>query len=147
MNKPFAHWLAGFTAGEGCFYIHRAKQRKNYIQYRPRFQIKLRVDDTPTIRAIKKAFGFGRGSHISQHGSSKPCRTFEVYKTADLLKIVAFFDQYPLLNKKQDDFLVWREAVLWLANAPRGNKHWGPRDWSQMLAYKKRLQAIRRFKR
>ena len=126
MSDSFFHWFAGFTAGEGCFYIHRAMRNKqNIVTYRPRFQIKLRDDDTPIIETIAQTLGFGRFSRISKNRTSKPCRTFEVYKMADMLKLIPIFDKYPLRNKKQDDYLIWREAVRWLASSPRGNRYTG----------------------
>ena len=143
----FFHWFAGFTAGEGCFYIHRNKRKgQTLITYRPRFSIKLRRDDTPIIETIVRILGFGRCAKISQHGNSKPCRTFEVYKLEDLSKLIPIFDKYPLRNKKQDDYAVWREAVLWLVNSPRGNKYTGPRDWSKLKEFKDRLERVRAYK-
>jgi len=149
-SNSFFHWFSGFTAGEGCFYIHSAKRTRRdgttCNTYRPRFQIKLRDDDTPIIETVARTLGFGRFSKTSQHGRSKPCRTFEVYKIEDMLKLVPIFDTYPLRNKKQDDYGVWREAVLWLENSPKGTRYTGPRDWSKLKEFKDRLEKVRAYK-
>ena len=52
--SPFAAWLAGFIAGEGCFRVQRHKEGKYYTCT---FQIHLRADDGAVLRALCDKIG------------------------------------------------------------------------------------------
>lgn len=51
---------------------------------------------------------------------------WEVYRKADCLTLIDFFDKFPLQAKKAKDYALWKEAVLLHAQVqhkPANNKH------------------------
>ena len=85
----------------------------------PIFAIGLRADDVAILELLKETFG----GHIIEslplpllynNGKeyiSKPITEWKIYSKLDLLKIVIYFDKFPLRSKKARDFKLWREAV------------------------------------
>lgn len=108
-------WFAGFSDGEACFDIRRCE---NGTRHHPRFGIGLRSDDALILERLQAAFG-GRLHYSGRKdapwgnvgGIAPQCRWHVVAK-ADLVKLVEYFDRFPLRAKKARDYAVWRRAVM-----------------------------------
>lgn len=96
----FGHWFAGFVDGEGSFEI----MRRNY---RCRFTLGLRDDDSATLEMICKTLGLGKVYYSNINTISK----MDIGKREETRKLCLFFDKYPLRSKKQRDYAVWKQAV------------------------------------
>lgn len=116
--KITAEYIVGLVDGEGCFYTHllppsRHPHAKNYT-VRHSFFIKLREDDLPLLKGIKKYFGCGH-IHIQRdrRKTHRTCYRYDVAAIEDLRgKIIPFFDRYPLRSRKRNDYLLFREIVM-----------------------------------
>jgi len=150
-TKITGDWFAGFVDGEGSLGI--AHHGGMYVQ--PRFRLNQRDDDGEIVRAIRHFLGVG-------YLAKKQCDPKTLYYSAnakpqlalnvsgkDCLAIVRVLDQYPLRSKKFREYPIWRRAVLdyaknqggrWLDPAIRKNRD------KRMLAYKKKLEAIRVYR-
>ncbi|PAK37106.1 hypothetical protein CHI08_23545 [Peribacillus simplex] len=100
--------ITGFTMGEGSFYlaVTRSKTHKTGYYLAPRFGITLKLEDYEILEQIKNIFGCGsvlRG---------RKAVTFKVTKFKDILEVVIpFFECYPLVNIKKDDFILFKIIV------------------------------------
>ena len=143
MDNDYGHWLAGFIAGEGCFRIHKEKGGGYYACH---FTLKLRDDERPILEEIVNRTGIGHlKPDTSRNGNSKPCLVWTVQSKATCLQLVDLLDQFPIRARKAADYAVWREAVYYWVAMKKGNRWHGPRDWSQMIAYKKAIEEARHY--
>lgn len=138
-RAAFAHWVSGFTDGEGTFVLTIHKRNKApFYQGSAHFAIKLRSDDSDVLREIKAFFGCGVVREETVCGNSKPQTKYIVYNIAHLANIIVpHFERYPLRAKKRHDFGIWRRGVLLLhevqqrpqkATAPGRSS---PRKWTE----------------
>ena len=114
----FGYWLSGFADGEGSF-ILRCPRIKNRFQPSASFRIALRDDDADILYAIKAFLGCGYlgryGNIRSKVKNAKPVMIFSVTALkSHLSTVIPHFEKYPLLAKKRSDFLIWKEAVLFM---------------------------------
>lgn len=142
-DSEFGHWLAGFIDGEGCFRVHCEKGGTYYACH---FTLKLRDDDRAILEEIVERTGIGHLKPDLVRGTSKPAMVWVVQSKAECVKLVALLDQYPLRAKKRNDYAIWREAVDHWTTGPRGNRWHGPRDWTQMIAYKTAIEDARAYR-
>ena len=62
------------------------------------------------LELIRDFFGCGR---IAEKGPNSDVMTYSVYRRRDLESvIIPFFDRYPLVSRKHEDFLKFRDVVL-----------------------------------
>lgn len=138
MDTDFANWFVGFVDGEGSFQIQNKRRLKG--GYMPTFSLVLRDDDVDVILAIQETLGFGLISARKFTGpGSHDGIGWHVYSKYDLLRLVAFFDEYPLRSKKVRDFAVWREAV-W-----EYQKDTGVRSEDKMAYLYTKLKLVRQY--
>jgi hypothetical protein len=102
MDDGFGHWFAGFTDGEGCFFIG---------QYTPRFTLGLRADDWQVLEYTRQQLGIGMLRRRPGTKKSKPSAVFEVWRPQEQLVLVDLFERFPLRAKKRHQFEVWCTAV------------------------------------
>lgn len=106
-------WVSGFVAGDGGFsiYVRRAKDYVIGEKVDSRFHIAQHSKDLELMKLFIQFFGNGKVTVRSN--TSTPRCDFYVQDTFFLLtKVISHFDQYPLLNLKQKDFLCFREAIF-----------------------------------
>lgn len=106
----FGAWLSGFTDGEGCFRLDTSKQGGRYIP-KAAFQIGLRDDDSEVLYLIQSYFMCGLVMQ-SETKLGNPQTRLLIRDVSSLWeKVVPHFNTFPLLAKKKNDFVIWREGV------------------------------------
>lgn len=120
MDDGFGHWFAGFTDGEGCFFIG------NGAAALPRFSLGLRADDWQVLEYVRTQLRIGtvrrRQSAPSATRNQKPEARFEVFRAADQMVLLDVFTRYPLRAKKRHQFEAWSVAVREAAKGRRRDK-------------------------
>jgi len=107
-------YIAGFVDGEGCFSVsirpHPTVRYGTGWLIGPCFQVYQHRANVGILESIRGYFGCGR---IAAKGPNSSVITYSVYRRNDLESvIVPFFDTYPLLSAKQEDFLKFRDVVV-----------------------------------
>ncbi len=108
----FGDWLAGFTDGEGCFYLGHSAD--GYASPQTRFGIALRADDLPILQTIQAFFGCGyvHPNCTKARDHTRPQFQYYIQSSKDLWTIIVpFFVRHPLRAKKARDFTIWRQGV------------------------------------
>lgn len=103
-NNFHPNWLAGFTDGEGCFYV-KILQSKTISGYQIilSFSISQHIIDEKLLTKIMDYFG---GGVIEKVRTRLTTATFVIYKFDYLQnKIIPFFEKYPLQGIKKLDYL------------------------------------------
>ncbi len=103
-----ASWIVGFIDGEGCFFvgINRMAKMKSGFQILPEFMVVQHKRDIGLLYRIRDYFGFG--SVTRNHGDRFE---FRVRGMINLKKLVQFFEQNPLLTKKQESFRKFSKII------------------------------------
>ncbi|SRR6266700_2223680 len=106
-------YVAGFVDGEGCFSVsihpHPTVRYGTRWLIAPCFQAYQHRDNVGILEALQGFFGCGR---ITAKGPNSSVMTYSVYRRAELESvIIPFFERYPLISRKHEDFLKWREVV------------------------------------
>src|SRR3989338_3983864 len=114
MTAPLSpEFVAGLTAGEGCFYLQfRREERKEsknspaYYRWCVQFIINLRDKDLELIQKLPATF------HCGTIHTPPGWARFSIQDIENLYHIVLpFFQKYPPYGNKQKDFALWAEAV------------------------------------
>lgn len=97
------NWLAGFTDGEGCFYVNTKKANTSTgYQIIMTFSISQHIRDEELLTKIKDYLDCGNIEKVSTRPTSA---TIVVYKFTSIKeKIIPFFCKYPLQGVKSLDF-------------------------------------------
>jgi group I intron endonuclease len=104
-----AHWLAGFTSGEGSFYINIKESPTVTTGYNVVlvFQLVQHSRDEFLIKSLVEFFKCGNIRHY------KEAVFFRVEKFSDIItKIIPFFNKYPIEGVKSKDFQDWCRVAL-----------------------------------
>ena len=107
------HWITGFVDGEGCFHV-RINQNHNLklgFQVLPEFRLTQHKRDKKLLESIKEYFNFG----VVRKNSQKILE-WRVRGYTDLLKLVDFFNIYPLRTKKKTDFDKFSKILTLIPN-------------------------------
>ena len=113
-------YVAGFIDGEGCLSVsihpHPTIRYGRRWLIAPCFQAYQHRDNVEILELLRRFFGCGR---ILPKGPNSSVMTYSVYRRDDLeAVIIPFFDRYPLLSRRNEDFLKFREIVS--SDARRG---------------------------
>jgi hypothetical protein len=109
------NWLAGFTNGEGCFFvsIFNSSTCKLGEAVILKFQIAQHSRDTQLMESIVTILGCGRIEAYSQG----PAVNLVVTKFKDITdKIIPFFDKYPLQGVKALEFSDFKRVANLMKN-------------------------------
>lgn len=116
LKSPFLpYYLAGFTDGEGCFSVTICKHKSARLGWKidPLFQVYQHKDNARVLYLFKQFMGCG---YVSKKGGNPSCYVYCVDKIDDLItKVIPFFQNYPLMGEKYDNFLLFEQIVLGLA--------------------------------
>ena len=117
MDTNFGHYICGFVDGEGYFGI--LKPSGSSIQYGTQFVVRLRSDDAEILHCIRRALG-GLGDVIVHRPDKAGGKyvTWRVLRINDQVKLIDFFEQFPLRAKKKKDYEIWKLAVLEKSTKP-----------------------------
>jgi hypothetical protein len=132
LHPEVGAWLAGFTDGEGCFFIGNAGACS--------FHIKLRADDREILEKIKGTIGHGRIDLKEPNGvgGRQPQAHYSVTTKAGCLRVADLFHDFRLRSKKRRDFEVWAVAVeLWNIGGARSE---------EMDGYRRQLREGRAYR-
>jgi len=107
-------WVAGFTTGEGCFFISIYKSKTNVgFGVTLRFKLCQHTRDNLLMKSLVEYLGCG---HFSIKSTQNVC-DFIVSKNSDNLnKIVPFFDKYMLMGTKVLEFEDFKKALDLIKN-------------------------------
>jgi hypothetical protein len=102
------YWVAGFTDGEGCFWIKTLKAGPNKEGLRSviGFQISQHSRDLPLMEKLMSFFECGR---LEPTGSAYSLVVTKLSLINE--KIIPFYMTYPILGSKSEDFKDWCRAV------------------------------------
>ena len=102
------NWISGFVDGEGCFHVAINKLPKMTLGYQvlPEFRIVQHKRDIEILKRIQQNLGVG--TIRINHGDRYELR---VRGVLELNKIINFFEQHPLMTKKRNDFLLFKEII------------------------------------
>ena len=113
-GRDFSNYVAGYVDGEGCFCISfnpRPKLRIGW-EVRPSFSVSQNVDRAQVLVRIKEYFQCGS---LRRDYSDKTLK-YEIRSLAEIIqKIIPFFDQFPLLSDKQNDFKLFKQICMMMA--------------------------------
>lgn len=120
-------YIAGFTDGEGCFYLTYRKETKIhrkgspiYFRWITYFAIVVRTDDLPILKGIEYTLRCGKISFTRIHDTAR----YNVQNIKDIVeKVIPFFEKYPLRAKKRQDFELWKEATQIVQRNLYNNKY------------------------
>ena len=112
-----SEWIQAFVDGEGTFQcrIAEAISRNNtYIAVNPTLEICQKSHDVFVLKAIIEYFGVGYLKpkyNILSLKESKDSRAVcrAIFNQFEI--IINFVDKYPMLTRKQLDYLDWREII------------------------------------
>jgi hypothetical protein len=107
------NYVTGFSDGEACFHLAIGKNSKLRVGYyvNPGFSIVLHKKDEELLREIQKFFG-----GIGVFKVKKDIVQFRVFSVTDLSIILEHFDKYPLITKKYNDYMFFKEALELIKN-------------------------------
>lgn len=107
-GKLSPYFITGFTDGEGFFYIkiYKVNYGRLGLNVHLVFGITLHKKDRAILGLIQAYFN-GVGN-INQQG--KDLIQYNVSSLKDLALIIAHFDKYPLITKKQADYLLFKQV-------------------------------------
>ena len=113
-------YIRGLVDGEGCFNVKVWSDKRPNRTYRVevKFFIALRDDNYYLLEHIKNFFGCGRIElAVKAHGNKKTQWRYIVSRKKDLTEtIIPFFEKYPLIGAKKQDYNMFKEAVYIFAN-------------------------------
>lgn len=95
------YWIAGFTSGEGCFFVNFIRSSTHRLGFRIilRFTLTQHSRDEQLIRSLIDYFDCGN-VYLNREAID-----YQVQKFSDLDKIILpFFYKYPILGVKKKDF-------------------------------------------
>ena len=104
------YWVTGFSDREATFKISILKSKDKALGWKvtPIFAIKLGGNDLELLGRIKSFFGVGNIVIVKSNGSA----IFSVKSVKDNFSvIIPHIDKYPLLTKKQADFILFKTIV------------------------------------
>lgn len=111
------HWIQAFIDGEGSFQFgiaDRISRGSKYIATTPTLEIAQNTHDVKVLNLIKQYFEAGYIKpkfDIYSLEDSMSVRSVSRYVLRDSSKIIEFVDKYPMLTRKHEDYLKWKNLV------------------------------------
>jgi hypothetical protein len=100
-----SYYITGFVDGEGSFIVSINPNSRYKTGYRVKatFSIGLHKKDLALLKLIKKFFGVGNITSLTEDGVQ-----LRVTDLKELEVIISHFYKYPLMTKKSADFLLFK---------------------------------------
>lgn len=106
------YYLAGFVDGEGCFSVTICKSKFARLRWKmdPLFQVYQHRENSTILHIFKSVLECG---YVSEKGGNPVCHVYCVDKIMDISqKIIPFFEDYPLIGEKYQNFQLFKQIVL-----------------------------------
>ena len=114
-NKDnLGHYLSGFADGEGCFCVPIRKHPTLASRWiiSPLFEVFQDKGNPEVVFLFKKVLDCG---FISYKSGSPNCLVYMVASIRNHLeRVIPFFEKYPIIGKKYQEFIRFREIVKML---------------------------------
>ncbi len=141
LDAPFLDWLSGLIDGEGHFAIRKYQEREAFGVF---FRMNLRADDIAILMEIQERLGMGRlyvFNYEEYSGyRSRPQASFVINTKEECRRFVEIMEGHQLRSKKRQDYLIWQEAVLEIANKPVG-----VRDQVRLKYLHDKIRLVRKY--
>jgi len=139
-NLP-EHWVQTFIDGEGMFYNY-IKTEENKVTVDSSMEIAQANHDVLILLAIKQFFNAGYIKPKYNMSSITEClnsRSVNRFIIRDTKVIIDFVNKYPMLTRKQLDFLDWLKIV----EIKNKGEHKNPEGIAQILRIKSSMNSKR----
>lgn len=121
VSQKIGWYLSGYTDGEGSFCVSFSPRKKLKIglEVRPSFSVSQNEARSNVLKLFKQVFKCGT---IRPDRSDRTLR-FEVRNLNLIAKrIIPFFERYPLMSAKNEDFYLFRKIVQLMLGKSHTNK-------------------------
>jgi sRNA-binding regulator protein Hfq len=107
-KKLNPNFVTGFSDAEACFHVSILRNTKFNVGMSVGvfFQISLNKRDKSLLMELKDYFGVGNIRYRKDG-----VLFYQVFTVKDLKRVVEHFDKYPLMTKKQADYLLFKMAI------------------------------------
>jgi len=129
-------YIVGLVDGEGSFTVYLRKQGK-YRKVELHFYLKMRKDELPLLKKVKKFFGCGYISlQKDRRKNHSDCYRYEVGNIRDLKeKVIPIFREKLQSTKRKKDFEIFCEILKMVEK----KKHLISEGWKKIERLKKKL--------
>ena len=113
-NKVSNEYLAGFTDGEGCFYIGFSKRKDLPLKWQviTEFHLSQNPGGKNLLEVFKKRIGCGYLKPNHRKNLKDKTWVLVIKDRKDLNeKLIPFFRKYPLFTAKQKDFVIFTKVL------------------------------------
>lgn len=114
------HWLQTFIDGEGMFYNYLGEDKTKNVVLNSSLEIAQGNHDVLVLLAIKQFFNDGYIKPKYDFYSVSECensRAVNRFILRNTIKIIEFVDKFPMLTRKNLDYIDWKTIVLLKQNA------------------------------
>ncbi len=135
-------YLAGFVDGEGSFSVTICKSKFAKLRWKidPLFQVYQHKDNSRILHIFKDVFKCG---YVSEKGGNPSCHVYCVDSIRDLLgTVIPFFEDYPLVGEKYDNFLIFKEIVVRISL----KEHLNPRGFIELAKLAFRMNRLGKYR-
>lgn len=134
---PHPEWMAGFTTGEGCFFVKVTKGRnKSGVGVQLVFQLAQHLRDELLLKSFVAYFNCGRLVRVIE----KHWGYFQCTKFSDNYEIIIeFFKKYPIRGVKGKDFVDW----IRVAEIIKNGEHLTPEGSNKIIKIKSGMNTGR----
>jgi hypothetical protein len=123
-------FLSGFALGEGSFMLVCRKRDRQARRFRISAAFNVSQQDRVPLDLFQEVLACGALRQAGNGGWY-----WEVNRLSDLSdRIVPFFDRFPIVGVKAEDYRLWRSAVLLLSAGRLSDQ-----DYRQVLALRERM--------
>jgi LAGLIDADG endonuclease len=123
-------FLSGFALGEGSFMIVCRKRGDYQRSFKLSAAFNVSQHDRVPLDLFRETLGCGTLRRAGNGGWY-----WEVNGLSELVaRVVPFFDRFPIVGQKADDYRLWRSAVMLLADGRLSDQ-----DYHQVLALRERM--------
>jgi len=108
------NYLAGFTDGEGCFYVgvHPTTNVALGLQVIPEFHVSQNGERISVLQLFVEVLGCGAIKKNASASSRDKTYVLVVKRHRDLYeRVIPFFERFPLRSEKQQEFLKFAQVV------------------------------------
>jgi LAGLIDADG endonuclease len=130
ISASLGSFLSGFALGEGSFMLVCRRRDRQARRFRISAAFNVSQQDRAPLDLFREVLGCGTLRQAGNGGWY-----WEVNRLSDLSdRIVPFFDRFPIMGVKAEDYRLWKSAVLLLAAGRLSDQ-----DYRQVLALRERM--------